>query len=112
MGGSSFDWFLQLFVVSLSVDSQCCDHIDHLKLVFFSACKLVILLLRKLKVVSVLNWRREKKGFKRMSNRNFYYSGEERLGGRVGLPNLCAGEQGEKVRVSTQQREVGHRFVS
>ena len=48
-----------------------------------------------------------------MYNRNFYYDGEERLGGsRVGLPNLCAGEQGEKVRVSTQQREVGHRFVS
>ena len=49
MGGSSFDWFLQLFVVSLSVDSQCCDHIDHLKLVFFSACKLVILLIAQVK---------------------------------------------------------------
>ena len=44
----------------------------------------------------MLNWRREKKGFKRMSNRNFYYSGEERLGGRVGLPNLCAGEEGRR----------------
>ena len=51
--------------------------------------------MRKLKVVSVLNWRQEK-GFKRMSNRNFYYSGEERLGGRMGLPNLCAGEEGRR----------------
>ena len=32
-----------------------------------------------------------------MFDRNFYYGGEERLGGGwVGLPNLCAGEEGRR----------------
>ena len=34
-----------------------------------------------------------------MSYRNFYYGGEERRGeqgGLVGLPNLCAGEEGRR----------------
>ena len=51
--------------------------------------------MRKLKVVSALNWRQEK-GFKRMSNRNFYYSGEERLGGAGWVcPIYVLGRRGE-----------------
>ena len=49
MGGSSFDWFLQLFAVSSSVGSQCFDYFDNLKLVFFSTCKFVILLIAQVK---------------------------------------------------------------
>ena len=48
-----------------------------------------------------------------MFNRNFYYSGEGRRGEQGGCRSaqfMCWGG-GEKVRVSTQQREVGHRFV-
>ena len=49
MGGSSFDCCLQLFAVSLSIGIQCFDYFDHLKRVFFSACKLVILLIAQVK---------------------------------------------------------------
>ena len=109
-----FDWFLQLFVASLPVDSQYCDHIDHLKLVFFSACKLVILLIAQVKGCKCLKLASGKRDSRECPIETSSTVGRGDGGSRVGagLPNLCAGEQGEKVRVSTQQREVGHRFVS
>ena len=98
MGGSSFDCCLQLFAVSLSVGIQCFDYFDHLIRVFFSACKLVILLIAQVKGCKCLKLASGKRDSRECPIETSTTVGRGDGGSRVGagLPNLCAGEEGRR----------------